>query len=314
MKSRMESKISGFTLIELLTVIAIIAILASITLGVLPGVRIRAKITKTEATFASVRTALANYYTSYGSFPAGYGYRALEDPLGDDSADYYLTPYYRLMQLPDTDFLDPFAFSYDTNSPSQGIDLLEFCPIGVQVLTQVTLPTTRFLPGGPMPGDVANDIAAMAKRQRPLIYIPVYSEHMEKVQKFYMNASSVTRNKLYAAEWDPDNTRLASISFPPPRYDRYVLLSVGPNADTGGVLPDPLGNEPLEDLYSRTALRAYFLATRDLDGDGKPDFDWRARTRGPAGKPDTYASVGLPDLNLLPNGTNGAGPLIFIGN
>jgi hypothetical protein len=79
---------------------------------------------------------------------------------------------------------------------------------------------------------------------------------------------------------------------------------------------------PLSDQYHILALRAFFLATRDMDddehqpgidmlGNGKFDFDYRNRTRGTDGKPGSYK---IPNLYKLPDGTGGAGPGIYQGD
>jgi prepilin-type N-terminal cleavage/methylation domain-containing protein len=59
----------AFTLIELLTVIAIIAILASITFGVMQGVNERAAINRAKAELASLALSLESYKKQYGDYP-----------------------------------------------------------------------------------------------------------------------------------------------------------------------------------------------------------------------------------------------------
>jgi prepilin-type N-terminal cleavage/methylation domain-containing protein len=59
----------AFTLIELLTVIAIIAILAAITFGVVKGVNERAAIGQAKTELAVLSTALENYKKLYGDYP-----------------------------------------------------------------------------------------------------------------------------------------------------------------------------------------------------------------------------------------------------
>lgn len=60
---------AGFTLIESLVVIAIIAILASITVGVVKGVNERAAIARAKAEVAVLATALEGYKRQYGDYP-----------------------------------------------------------------------------------------------------------------------------------------------------------------------------------------------------------------------------------------------------
>jgi general secretion pathway protein G len=59
----------AFTLIELLMVIAIIAILAAITFGVVKGVNERAAIGQAKAELASLAQALESYKMQYGDYP-----------------------------------------------------------------------------------------------------------------------------------------------------------------------------------------------------------------------------------------------------
>jgi prepilin-type N-terminal cleavage/methylation domain-containing protein len=59
----------AFTLIELLTVIAIIAILAGITFGVIKGVNERAAISQAKAELSVLAQSLENYKRQYGDYP-----------------------------------------------------------------------------------------------------------------------------------------------------------------------------------------------------------------------------------------------------
>jgi prepilin-type N-terminal cleavage/methylation domain-containing protein len=59
----------AFTLIELLTVIAIIAILAAITFGVIKGVNQRAAIGQAKTELSSLAQALEAYKLQYGDYP-----------------------------------------------------------------------------------------------------------------------------------------------------------------------------------------------------------------------------------------------------
>jgi len=96
--------------------------------------------------------------------------------------------------------------------------------------------------------------------------------------------------------------------FPPPKYDAFVLISIGPKEGTFGILPS---DESGTDMYHKLALRAYYLATRDInnggEGNGVLDFDFRARTKQDESKILEDEALGL---GLLPNGQPLEGPLI----
>jgi len=66
-KPSMDSR--AFTLIELLTVISIIAILATISLGIVRGVNQRAGISRAKAELAVLASALDAYKRQYGDYP-----------------------------------------------------------------------------------------------------------------------------------------------------------------------------------------------------------------------------------------------------
>ena len=59
----------GFTLIELLTAMAIVAILAAITFGVLKGVQDAQARTQAKAELAVIQQALEQYKSRYGDYP-----------------------------------------------------------------------------------------------------------------------------------------------------------------------------------------------------------------------------------------------------
>jgi len=74
----------GFTLIELLTVIAIIAILASMVFVAGPRILERVKIASWSNTCNQIRTSCVGYFTKYkDTYPPGYGYKVLADQCRD---------------------------------------------------------------------------------------------------------------------------------------------------------------------------------------------------------------------------------------
>ncbi len=77
-------KQKGFTLIELLIVIAIIGILASITLVNLSQGRVKARTAKSLAGLAQVNSALQAYYAFNGSYPVSSGWQGYCSAYGGD--------------------------------------------------------------------------------------------------------------------------------------------------------------------------------------------------------------------------------------
>lgn len=178
-----------------------------------------------------------------------------------------------------------------------------------------------------------------ADGQVPFVYIPVNTAEFDKVKKFLEGQSNLAA-KYYAKGVSLTGPPLnLSPTSPPPTYDAYVLLSVGPaptrvkgtqEYDYGGIcVTDGHGNlvaEPGDPSPEISALRAYFRATRDANNNGLLDFDFRARANQGEGKETAYEKIpGKPDSELvyhLPrevndNGTSNSstatsyGPLIF---
>lgn len=309
---------AAFTLIELLVVIAIIGILFGFTAVAVPRVLERSRIAQATATANQIRTVLSTYYTDFASYPPRYGYR-----FGNG---FFLRPYLHQVGIYSIEgYEDPFSTGIDTAGPFGGlsqtpngpspIGLLEFFPVGVLIgPNQREFPQNLYL--GPDGSPAALDAERQQNEQRrAFVYLPVNTRQFEFVKAFYeRNPGGITEDRAFARVWDPSDPRLQPLAapdaFPPPRYDAFVLLSVGPGGETGGILVDPIGNEPPQNIYHISALRAYYLATRDLDGNGLKDFDFLARSRqNEAANPD-LRQFGQ-NFTLLPNGTNRYGPLIF---
>ena len=64
--------------------------------------------------------------------------------------------------------------------------------------------------------------------------------------------------------------------------------------------------------YYMTGLRAYFLATRDANGNGELDYDYGSRSGGGGDQAGSYSQFGADGDYIIqfPDGTNGFGPLI----
>lgn len=326
----------GFTLVELLVVIAIIATLASFLAVAAPRVLESAKLRKLESNALNLRTALTQYYTQHQSYPPSYGYvaktfreQALQGSTPDDEF-FHLRPYTALLRLQDVEALnDNFSDGMETLRPFDNqLSLLEFLPAGdTNAATLVQqFPPVRYTGPSGVPAALVPDLSKQLEADsRPLVYIAVNERQFKRARQYW-----IENGAFFADRWDATDPNFPNLTFPPPSYDAYVLVSVGPGGSTFGILPEPLGTEPPRDLYHVTALRAYFLATRDLNNNGVLDFDFEARAKGDEARVQYTITVGgstvnptpstglcatndcysnsLPDVNTAPNGY---GPKIF---
>lgn len=323
----------GFTLIELLTVIAIIAILAAIVFTALPQFLEKAKIQRMRGALQQVRTSLVDYYTTSFSYPPAYGFRGVDtrganpavvaNALNNPSeirGYYHLKPFMAyLKQQGNTELYDEFSegFGYDTNLPPNGIGLLEFQPVGVKNVA------TGFVSIDDSQGERYNGsnlgfevTRQLDETQRPFVYLP-YNERQLRAAREYW----ISEEAPLADVWDTSNPLAAAITFPPSTYDNFILVGVGPGRSTFGILPEPLGTEAPEDLYHVTALRAVYLALRDLNANNQLDFHFEARKSGGEAEAEYNVSttvrgvsVNFNTNNQLPDerAPNGWGPWIYV--
>jgi len=306
----------GFTLIELLVVIAIIGILAGLVSVALPLALEKAKIADVQADFRAISTALSQYFTENQSYPPGYGFRrwppailGKPDPVPLYNPETYMANIGLFGAL---DFHDRFSTSYDANN-NKRIDMMEYVPY--------VMATDRFEPLDPEilagnPPYVTGGVplaGRLKKEQRPYIYAPYYSKQMDKLKR---EIAAKYGGFWPADTWDSDFDAEA-LGYPPPRYDGFVLISVGPTGNTSNVASPPDDATFLASIqalntdaaYNILALRAAYLGTRDLNENGIPDFDFIGRSRQDEADPATYG--GVEALSYLPDGTRGAGPLIY---
>ncbi|HNR30927.1 MAG TPA: type II secretion system protein [Candidatus Hydrogenedentes bacterium] len=335
--------IRGFTLLELLTVIAIIAILAGITFAVFPRIRERARVRSLQATMNELRTALAQYYATHGTYPPAYGYLDFQAVANyertsvrpADNVLFNLKPFMTFIRLHGADdHYDNFSEGYDADRDG-AISLFEFSPVGAkdQATGRYSFPdTVRYN------GNNASQLSEFQRMgeedQRPLIYIPVNKRQFDRARKYWIRKAAEDPAGLdfYALSWDPTDPMLQGVVFPPSSYDTFVLISVGPGGTTFGIPPPaPINNDQWDqatlhvmnnypdDMYHIIGMRAYFVATRDLDDNGKLDFHFEDRRTGEARGTDTYqiivdgSTVTVPLGNLLPDrrAPNGYGPYIY---
>lgn len=297
----------GFTLLELLTVIAIISVLASIVIVAAPRVLEKAKVTRQEANFRSLQTALSTYMADHNSFPPAYGYPRFEpvDFNGngiaggatEPSAESFHIQFY-MDYLPfgrDPNLNDEFANDYDMNQNGR-IEFFEHVPPLLENIIQV-------------PGLEDYDIFTTDNQipigQRPVAYVAVNSKDAEIFAKYCERT-----NRPMADAWDPSDGGLQRIRFRTTQYDRFALVAVGPGGNEGGILTPPqtvLDNyiaNTGQNIYYALALRAYYLATRDLNNNNVKDFDFASRTQQNEG-------TAFPEL---PDGSRGLGPMLYSGS
>ncbi len=277
---------AGFTLVELLVVVAIIGILAGIVSVALPRAIEKAKIARMTGALNQLRTALTQYYTESNSYPPAYGYRSWQarsvPPFFEPAnVTFHVSTLQAALGLCSAiDLYDEFSEGYSTSVPPRTtLALLEFSPIfrtesGRNVVTQPVLSdpvTTELYNGSNLPQQVQ---AQLEQTSRPFIYIPVNKNQFARAKRYWQS-----QQDYLATTWNPTDQNLQGMTFPPPNYDAYVLISVGPGRSSFGLIDEPpfINSIPPEDRYHVAGLRSYYLATRDINGNGIPDLTYQGR-------------------------------------
>lgn len=334
-----QKRTQGFTLVELLVVIAIIGILAGFLAVGLPRALESAKIARLDNTFLQIRNILTEYYVDHGTFPPAYGYLSPK-VRGKEPSEiinllstgtqidevFFLKPWMAFVEEHNNlELYDNFSLEYDTDRDGD-ISRLEYAPFGSlddSATQKFSFPRALYDPKN-VTGLLRDDLERQfdSEGPRPILYFPINKRQFRKVASVWINFAKDNN--------DPDNPRpnddklvnerLKSERFPPPNYDAYVLISVGPSGNTWGIIyelssgPKCLicqsANYNEVYYYHILGMATYFMATRDAEiggtGDGELDFDFRARTR--RGQAD-IRSNDLPD----PSAPRAFGPLIFVG-
>ncbi len=311
----------GFTLIELLVVIAIIGILAGFLAVGLPRAIELAKIRDVESDFHGIRTALSVYLTQHGTYPPAYGYYTGYDSAGGAPL-FYLVPYMaRIGEFTNEKLLDRFSYTDDANQNGV-VDRLEFTPKGIQ-----TGPGRFLFPENPADPDYVPRYTGApplpaSDEPAPYIYLPVNKRQADQYATWFFKRWKSTDmvKYMYAMDDGPgagnNPVEDYNMSFPSAQYDDYVIISVGPWGQTGGITANAPAVADARLQYHIDVLRAYFLATRDANENRLLDFDYRARKQG-EGTAAAYSQDGLyhlpSEFSLWQSGGftgSGAGPII----
>ncbi len=346
----------GFTLVELLVVIAIIGILAGFVAVALPRVIMKAKMSDTMNTMTQLRTALIAYYTDHNSLPPTYGYLSpvflkdtrfsdpgtraqdivnlLNDGTITQNHSFFLLPWMAALREHGNEKLNDRwsrGNGYDTDRDGT-ISRLEFAPRGVFNGGNQTYSfnyTELYLGNDGADNSDTNTIMdveeqlAATNDSRPFIYIAVNERQARVFRKIMYDMAERNGNTSDPRPFNLDQQALDAIrtqlSFPPPSYDKFVLISVGPNfaSGTNGIVVevdrmglDTAGNSyDFVNQYHLLGLATYFLATRDFEaggkGDGELDFNFSSRVSGQADNPDNDMPGKYP---------KGDGPIIYAGS
>ncbi len=102
----------GFTLIELLVVVAVIAVLAGLTLAALGGANQKAARDRTKAEIAAMANALESYKSQNGTYPQAVGNKVPYNDIGGYLASERIT-------VEGGNVKDPFGADYVYEQPGQ---------------------------------------------------------------------------------------------------------------------------------------------------------------------------------------------------
>lgn len=124
---RLRSSRQAFTLIELLVVMAIIAILAGLTLSTVGYVQKKGARSRAEAEVAALSAAIDSYKLDFGDYPASNNlYTELTGQGPTNSRKVYFEPKASRVDTNST-FVDPFAdpYHYEPVSPSHNVGFFD---------------------------------------------------------------------------------------------------------------------------------------------------------------------------------------------
>ena len=286
---------AGMSLIELISVLAFIAIVVAFAFIGSPGPPCLAPLRTLNATMNELRTALAQYYADHGTYPPRYGYLDhdaysaweaagfTEDtrPAGTDL--FNLRSYLGHLGLAGyKDLYDNMSKGYDADHDGM-ISALEYSPVGVKDAGTGNITfdlETRY--DGRTPDPETKRMREARGAPRPIIYIPVNRAQARAIGDYW-----IAKGDFLAETYDPADPDLPKLDFPPEQYDAFALISVGPAGNTFGItgLADSEAYRHVVEQFPREAyhllaLRTFFLATRDLNGNYQLDLVYSDRKKG----------------------------------
>jgi len=265
----------------------------------IPGVGGHPKIADEIVDLKAISTALHAYYVYFGTYPPGYGFSLNEA----SAAQFCLSSYTDYIGINGAiDQYDSKSSGYDTNGDSD-LSRLEYLP-NLDDEMNPAMPKPALYTGGRN--------SRTSSITRPYIYIPFNKHHLRRVtENIFAVSDKDLREKLTRGQsWTQEIICGDSQTpfQPPPAYDGFVLIAVGRFGNSGGILVPLNGDDnwlretsiDVRYAYNLLALRAAYLATRDLNHNDQLDFDYLARLHG--NEPTVYP--------LLPDGKTTKGPLI----
>jgi len=329
---------SGFALLELFLLLMVVALICGFILTGLPGPH-GPGISEPRNSMQQLALALESYYSDNGSYPPTYGYLDILaltemdrderenklrpnqiDTLFNDrescpeGATCYSDRYYVSRHF--MDFLGNFGQEdlYDRFSEAPNNNDTDF---------DHYISRLEYVPSNGRDRTIADYSPTVKNGKRPFIYVPVNMRQFKNVARQWIKDWKVNPNSLGPRpDGSGPNSVLQEMKFPPQSYDAFILISMGPDENTRGLIYDIVGNQtplksdnyPISNYYYHIAgLATFFMATRDLNvlngnvvgGDGSLDFEYTTRI---ADAQDDFTSNSYPS-----DGPGVRAPLIRIG-
>ncbi|MCC6155749.1 MAG: hypothetical protein IT367_18420 [Candidatus Hydrogenedentes bacterium] len=277
-----------------------VLLFAYLLIEALPGVGGHPKLADEVVDLKAISAALHAYYVDYGTYPPGYGFSLSKA----SASEFCRTSYTEYIGIDGAvDLYDSKSNGYDTDFDSV-LSRLEYLP-DLDSKSNQAMPKSALYAGGRSSQE--------SSVQRPYIYIPFNKEQLRRITEQILAASDtdLREDLILGQSWTREiicGDSQAPFQ-PPPVYDEFVLMAVGRFGNSGGILVPLNGDDAwlketgidVRYAYNLLALRAAYLATRDLNRNDKLDFHYLARVH------DNESSV----YPLLPDGKTTEGPFIM---